>query len=254
MSSFVDDFAGADAALKQARRHVERDDLIGRLQERERNDFAHRIADERFGGRRHGFEMLDVERADDADAVLFERQRVLPALRVRGLAEIIVCQLVENHDVGLFAQRGFVIEIFEDALADVDVARRNARQTLRRCARDRGAPSFRSNRCDALAVGVQPSRVFEQPARLTRTGRARDVNDEPRAPARVRAAALRLSPCGPSRASLLRVGQGAPAERTERREHVAVALLRRCSSPLGSSICSRRSSSSRRFCSTVRSR
>ena len=52
---FVDDLAGSNAALKKLRRNVERDDFVGRLQKRQRNDFADRIADECLGRRARRF-------------------------------------------------------------------------------------------------------------------------------------------------------------------------------------------------------
>ena len=67
---FVDDFAGAHAILQQPRRYVQRDDFVGRLEERQRNNFAYRIADEAFGDRRDRFEVLNIEGTDDADAGL----------------------------------------------------------------------------------------------------------------------------------------------------------------------------------------
>ncbi len=124
--------------------------------------------------------MRDVERADYADAVLLERQRVLPALGMGRIPEIVVCQFVEHHNVGLFAQCRVVIEVFEGAIADRDAARWHPRKP-RRDAFEIG-PAFRFDPADrhALAFGAEAARVFQKAARLPGARRSCNVDDEPR--------------------------------------------------------------------------
>ena len=137
---------------------------------RQRNDLPHRITDQRLRRRRHRFDVLDVEGADHADSVLFERERVLPALGVRRVAEVVVRELVEHDDVGLLAQRGFVIEVLEDAVADRDVARRHARQARRGDASRSGRPF----------VSIQPITTrLPSAVRRRASSRSRRVLPEP---------------------------------------------------------------------------
>ena len=129
--------------------------------------------------------MLNVERADDADALLFERERVLPALGVRRVAEVVVSEFVENDDVGLFAHRRFVIEVLKDDVADPNLARRNARQPRGGALEIGAAFCLDPTDGDALAVRTEAPRVFEEAARFTRARCACDVNDKARTPAKL---------------------------------------------------------------------
>src|SRR5580658_6748092 len=127
--------------------------------------------------------MLNVKSPDDADALFFESERVLPTFCMRSFPEIVVCELVEDDDIGFFANRRFVIKILKDTVADLHLARRNARQAA--CDTLEIGPSLRFNPADddSLAVGGQSSRVLEETASLARSGRTCDIDHEPRAPA-----------------------------------------------------------------------
>ena len=91
-----------------------------------------------------------------------ERERVLPALGVRCVAEIVVRELVEHDDVGLLAQRRLVVEILEDAVADRLRGAAESAAGRRGDAFEVGTPlRFDPADGDALAVGGEPPRVFE---------------------------------------------------------------------------------------------
>ena len=115
--------------------------------------------------------------------MLFEGERVLPALSMRGIAEIVVRELVEHDDVGLFAQRRFVVEILEGCVTDGDAARRHARQIVGEAFQVGTPLRLDPANDDTLAVGREASSVLQEPARFTRSGRTSDVDDEPRAAA-----------------------------------------------------------------------
>jgi hypothetical protein len=89
------DLAREETGFELFGRDVERDHLIGRAQERERHDFAHREADEAFGRCRDGLEVLDVESAAHRNAGVAQGERVLPTLEVRAALQVRVREFVE---------------------------------------------------------------------------------------------------------------------------------------------------------------
>src|SRR5579863_6090090 len=158
--------------------------------------------------------MLNVERADDANSALLQRERVLPTLRVRRVSQVIVCQLVEHDDVGLCAQGCFIVEVLEVPVAHSNLARMHARKAGGGTFEIGASLRFDPADDDTFTVGGQTPRVLEQPAGLSRSGCARNVNHETRASADFAKELL-----GSRRAihlnSLLRLRQGAPATLTE---------------------------------------
>ena len=211
---FVDDLPRAHAALQQSRRDVERHHFVGRLQERERHDLAHGITDERLGGRRDRFEMGDVESADDADPEFAQGHGILPAFGVRCFAEIIVGELVEHDDVGLGAYGGVEIEILEDSVADLDLARRNARQTGSDALEIGASFGFDPTDENALPVGLRGGgRPRRDGAFFPHRAHRRRIRRGARGH-RVRAAVPPPVRCDPS-AQPFALGQGAPADGPE---------------------------------------
>ena len=104
MSCSLTILPGLHAAPQQSWRDVERDDLVGGLQERERDDLANRIADQRFCSRRDRFEVLDVEGADDADPALPSASASCQRLACGALAEIVVREFVEQQRRRVFSR------------------------------------------------------------------------------------------------------------------------------------------------------
>ncbi len=176
----VNDPPAAQARLEHGRRNVERDHAVGALEQRDRHDLADRMPDDPLGRQRDRFEMLDVERAEHRFAGGAQRERILPAFRVRRARRVGMREFVEHDRLVVARDRGVEVEVFKRGTAHVVALERNARQiagefvepgtALRFDPADRDAPSGA-----ALEVGVG-----EQAVRLAGARRAGQIDRQPR--------------------------------------------------------------------------
>src|SRR4029453_888803 len=128
-----------------------------------------------------GFEMLDVDGGEYADACLQEVEHVLVALLVFRPWNVRVREFIDQADFGLPSNNGIHVHLFQHDIAVFDLFARNGLQIANLRFRVRSAVSLDEADHQVVALAPEMMRVFEHLISLADTRGRSNVNPQPRA-------------------------------------------------------------------------